>query len=114
MPIDKDNFKRFTDTTAADIAAANAIGAAAKQAQENEYPRKKIKIITGNLMGSHTFKVAQDGSYVDVGNSAEYAPEVHDGTGRRPARPWLKDGVQNNLQSITDFGLRAWERAMEK
>ena len=39
---------------------------------------------------------------VEVGTDCEYAPYVHDGTYRMPARPFLDSAAETNLDGIED------------
>lgn len=106
MPVQNDNFDRFTDTDAADRAALTAMGAACLQVAQPTCPKK-----TGNLQRSHRIKV--DGDHVDVGVTAEYGGYVHNGTsGKRKARPWLRNAATKNKQSIAQAGADAWKGAM--
>lgn len=61
---------------------------------------------TGNLMRDVSFAVENSGpDSVDVGNTLEYAPYVHDGTYKMAGRPYLKDGLlggRNRLLKIAE------------
>jgi HK97 gp10 family phage protein len=53
------------------------------------YLRKSIKTNIGDLD-------------VEVGTSCSYAPFVHDGTHKMPARPFLDSAAETNLEGIED------------
>lgn len=101
MPIQSNNFGRYADTEAANRAALEAMGAACLQVAQPNSPVK-----TGNLKRSHRYVVS--GDHVDVGVTASYGGHVHNGTSRQKAQPWLKDAAQANMQSILEFGKRAY------
>lgn len=107
MPIQSNDFDRFTDTGAADRAALTAMGLACMQVAQPNSPVK-----TGNLRRSHRFAVG--GDHVDVGVTADYGGHVHNGTSKRKARPWLKEAAQANRESIAEAGMRAWEGEMQR
>lgn len=49
---------------------------------------------TGDLMGDVSFEVERSGKgTVDIGNSLEYAPHVHEGTSKMAGRPYLRDAL---------------------
>jgi phage gpG-like protein len=48
---------------------------------------------TGRLRASITWRLASDGSYVDVGSAVAYAPMVELGTSRQSARPYLRPAL---------------------
>ena len=113
MPIESNNFARYTDTEAADYAALQAMGAACMQvAQPNcpvgQYPGTGK--VGGNLKNSHRYVVS--GDHVDIGVTADYGGYVHNGTSRQKAQPWLKDAAEANRNSITQFGARKWAEVM--
>lgn len=105
MPIQRDNFSRFTDTDAANRACLETMGLATMQVAQPDCP-----VQTGNLRRSHTYKI--EGSHVDIGVTADYGGYVHNGTSRQKAQPWLKNAVQRNRDSITEAGANAWRRVM--
>lgn len=114
MPVQNNNFDRFTDTDAADRAALQAMGMACLQVAQplcpvGRYPAGSGKT-GGNLRRSHRIKVSAD--HVDVGVTADYGGYVHNGTSKQKAQPWLKNAAQANRDSITAFGMRAWRGAM--
>lgn len=111
MPIERNNFDQFTDTTAADEACLIAMGVACQNvAQTSGYDAAGINVITGNLRRSHTFKV--EGDHVDIGVTADYGGHVHNGTVKRKGRPWIKNAAQKNRDQITAAGKRAWVQVM--
>lgn len=52
---------------------------------------------SGTLLRSLTFELDPVNKKVVIGTNVEYAPWVHNGTHRMPARPFLKDAVLNNI-----------------
>lgn len=83
---------------------------AAEQAMRNNYAPSGIGVITGNLKRSQGHAVS--GDHVDIGASADYAREVHNGTSNKRGRPWIKNGIQANRDAILEQGKRAWEAVM--
>lgn len=65
---------------------------------------------TGDLMRDVSFAVENSGpNSVDVGNSLEYAPFVHDGTYKMAGRPYLRDAIMGGrgaIQSIAEQYLK--------
>lgn len=61
---------------------------------------------TGTLMRDVSFAVENSGpDSVDVGNTVNYAPYVHDGTSRMAGRPYLRDGLlggKERFQAIAE------------
>lgn len=61
---------------------------------------------TGNLMRDVSFAVENSGpDSVDVGNTLEYAPYVHDGTYKMAGRAYLRDGLiggKDRLREIAE------------
>lgn len=56
---------------------------------------------TGNLQRDVSFEVERSGeNTVDVGNSLEYALFVHEGTSRMGKRPYIRDGIMNNIEKL--------------
>lgn len=56
---------------------------------------------TGNLQRDVSYEVERSGeNTVDVGSSLEYALFVHEGTSRMAGRPYIRDGVMNNLDKL--------------
>jgi HK97 gp10 family phage protein len=104
MPIDSNDFDRFTNPNAA-RSALEAMGAACMQVAQPNCP-----VQTGYLKNSHRYVVESD--HVDVGVTADYGGHVHNGTSRQKAQPWLKDAAEANRESIAAFGVRAWKGAM--
>ena len=110
MPVERNNFDKYTDTDAADRACLEAIGIAAEQAMRSNYAPSGIGVITGNLKRSQGHVVS--GDHVDIGASADYAREVHNGTSNKRGRPWIKNGIQANRDAILEHGKQAWEAVM--
>lgn len=49
---------------------------------------------TGDLMRDVAYEVERSGdNTVDVGNTLEYGPYVHDGTSRMAGRPYIRDAL---------------------
>ena len=49
---------------------------------------------TGNLIRDVSYAVENSGpDSVDIGNTLEYGPYVHDGTRKMAGRPYLRDGL---------------------
>lgn len=88
--------------------ALTAIGLAAVEITTDYMQSRYGKPIrqTGDLMRDVNFKVRTDNDAVDVGNDLEYAPWVHGGTAKVPARPYLYDAITEN----TDV----WEEIAEE
>jgi len=62
---------------------------------------------TGDLMRDVDSEV--NGDVVNVGNSLEYAPFVHEGTSRMAGRPYLKDAImsgQSRLKQVAENELK--------
>lgn len=56
---------------------------------------------TGNLQHDVPFEVERSGeSTIDVGSSLEYAIFVHEGTSRIGKRPYIRDGIMNNIEQL--------------
>ena len=66
---------------------------------------------TGDLMRDVNFEVERSKmDTVDVGNSLEYAPFVHDGTHKMAARPYIRDAIQNGADQIRAVGSQELKR----
>ena len=65
---------------------------------------------TGDLMRDVQYEVERGGeNTVDIGNSLEYAPFVHDGTYKMAGRPYLRDAIMGGrgaIQSIAEQYLK--------
>ena len=67
---------------------------------------------TGDLQRDVSFEVENSGpDTVDVGNTLEYGPHVHDGTYKMPARPYIRDGLtgeahKKQLQDVAEAALK--------
>ncbi len=65
---------------------------------------------TGDLMRDVQYEVERGGeNTVDIGNSLEYAPFVHDGTCKMAGRPYLRDAIMGGrgaIQSIAEQYLK--------
>lgn len=99
---------RFTDNSAAVLQqlqrnkrnALTAMGMEAvsiiQDGMETLYDHPIIN--TGTLLRSITYEVERSGEdTVDVGTNIEYAPFVHDGTYKVPARPFMTDSLSTPL-----------------
>ena len=65
---------------------------------------------TGDLMRDVSYEVDRSGeNTVDVGNTLEYAPFVHEGTQRMRGRPYIRDALNEGgtaLQNVAANALR--------
>lgn len=57
---------------------------------------------TGDLIRDVNSKVRPNDYMVDIGNSLNYSGHVHNGTRKMVARPYLKDGILNNIDVIEE------------
>lgn len=64
---------------------------------------------TGDLMRSITKEVIDDTSVV-VGTNIKYAPYVHEGTYKMQGRPFLKDAIEQNTDTIAEL----WKAKLRK
>ena len=55
---------------------------------------------TGDLLRDVSSEPDEAKKLVRIGNSLAYAPWVHNGTMRMTARPYLKDGITENIDRI--------------
>ena len=67
---------------------------------------------TGDLQRDVSYEADSDGKSVDVGNSLNYAPFVHDGTRRMAARPYITDALtsgeaQQALKGVAEEAIRS-------
>ena len=63
---------------------------------------------TGDLMRDVQYDMRGENT-VDIGNSLEYAPFVHDGTYKMAGRPYLRDAIiggRGTIQSIAEQYLK--------
>ncbi len=66
----------------------------------------------GDLQRDVSFEVENSGpDTVDVGNTLEYGPYVHDGTRKMAARPYIRDGLtgedhKKQLQKVAEEALK--------
>lgn len=58
---------------------------------------------TGLLQQSIDYAIKNNGdnTVIEVGTPIEYAPYVHEGTYKLHGRPFLKDDISENIDSIT-------------
>lgn len=70
---------------------------------------------TGNLMREEHYKVRASDHAVDVGTPMEYAPFVHDGTSKMPARPYITDTLtsSDNLEALKEIAQDALSQGFE-
>lgn len=66
---------------------------------------------TGDLHRDVNYKVREADKSVDVGNSLEYAPFVHEGTRKMKARPYITDSLNGDyakerLLKIAEAGMK--------
>ena len=56
---------------------------------------------TGNLMRDVAYEVERSGkNTVDIGNSLEYGPFVHEGTYKMAGRPYLRDALTKGRDAL--------------
>lgn len=56
---------------------------------------------TGTLMGDVSYEVERSGkNTVDIGNTKEYGPFVHEGTYKMAGRPYLRDALTNGRDAL--------------
>ncbi len=60
---------------------------------------------TGDLMRDVSYVVHNETASVDVGNTLEYAPFVHDGTSKMAGRPYIRDAIVNNKERLKQVGM---------
>lgn len=58
---------------------------------------------TGALENSITYEIDAEAQQVIVGSPLECAEYVHEGTAKMPGRPFVRDGIQNNRQTLQDI-----------
>lgn len=85
--IDKNTVKALT------AMGTEAVGLIVQQMESGYW--KPIRE-TGTLMGDVNYDVRAEDHAVDVGNSKEYAPFVHEGTSRMQARPYITDALTSS------------------
>ena len=68
-----------------------------KAYQVQNKARVNCPVDTGNLRGSITHEIAQDGEGLSarVGTNVPYAVYVHEGTSRMAGRPFLRDALNS-------------------
>ena len=68
-----------------------------KAYQVQNKARANCPVDTGNLRGSITHEIAQDGEGLSarVGTNVPYAVYVHEGTSRMAGRPFLRDALNS-------------------
>ena len=67
---------------------------------------------TGDLQRDVSFAVHPDEKAVDVGNTLEYAPFVHDGTRKMQARPYISDALTSRENQRTV--MRVYEQYLKR
>ena len=77
------------------LVALEAVGLQAEGYTKENIVRMKA-VDTGRLLNSITHGVDTSDSTAYVGTNVEYAPYVEYGTVRMPARPYLKNAVNNH------------------
>lgn len=63
--------------------------------------------MTGDLIRDASHRPNAGQNEVQVGNSLEYAPWVHNGTRRMRARPYLKDAILENKKIYEEVAAEA-------
>ena len=66
---------------------------------------------TGNLQHDVSYEVHPESNTVDVGNSLEYAPYVHEGTRKMAGRPYIRNALtgedhQQQLRKVAEAYLK--------
>lgn len=95
----KDNSKEVLKQFESNIPRAlTAVGQAAVEVTTDYMEHKYYRAIhlTGDLIRDVNFKVRPGDKAVDVGNSLNYAPWVHNSTTKMVGRPYLKDAITQN------------------
>lgn len=69
------------------------------------HPHTQIRT-TGDLMRDVNSEVDMHRKSVRVGNSLKYALFVHEGTHRMKGRPYIKDGIEGNIEALRDIAAR--------
>lgn len=99
----KSNLKEVEkDLTARQERAVEAVGLFVKGATYGKTPVGNY-VGGGNLRASNDYRT--EGTTVIVGNTAEYAGYVHEGTRYQKSQPFLKNTVmseKNNIKSIIE------------
>lgn len=88
-------------------AALEAMGVKAVGAVVNQMQTGYVRPIwkTGDLQRDVSYEVERSGKdTVDIGNSLDYAPYVHDGTHLVGGRPYLSDGIMKEADEIFAVG----------
>lgn len=62
--------------------------------------QRRTPVRTGTLRRSETTRVEPDGLRGYVGTNIRYAPFVHEGTRRMPARPFFRQGIADARAQI--------------
>ena len=74
----------------------------------NKYGNPIVK--SGTLRDSIEKEVNLNDETVTIGSRTEYAPMVHEGTGRMAGRPFLKDAILENKETLRDVAARELEK----
>lgn len=112
---------KFTDNSAKVLAmiqtngdrALTAMGIEAVgsiKGQFNKYPRPPYK--TGDLYRSISSAKSSD-TTIDVGTNIEYATYVHEGTSKMAGRPYIKDGINGNVDRIKKVSIAYLKQGFE-
>lgn len=69
---------------------------------------------TGNLIRDVSYAVENSGpDSVDIGNTLEYGPYVHDGTRKMAGRPYLRDGLIGGTDRLREIAEEILPEGME-
>ena len=76
----------------------------------------RTPVLTGNLRSSHKFNVsgAGIGMQAEISPTANYGIFVHEGTRFMKARPFLKKGAEDSLQTIERFFTEAVQNVFNR
>lgn len=112
----KDNGQKIKSMMQGNIKAGlTAMGQTATEMIVNEmnYGFYRRIYLSGDLQRDVNFKPIPDQQIVKVGSSLEYAVPVHEGTGKMPARPYIKNGIMNNKDAIFETGQEYLKKGFE-
>jgi phage gpG-like protein len=62
--------------------------------------------VTGDLVKSITFTTDTDTQTLKLGSNMEYAPDIHEGTGTRPRRPFISDAILGHEDEYRDIAVK--------
>lgn len=73
--------------------------------------KKRCPVDTGRLRGSIQYYLSKiwGKNYLTIGATAEYAIFVHEGTRKMRKRPFIKDGILENIGKLQEIAAREYE-----